>query len=263
MSNDAYKEAVIGGFGKIWRSDKLFDVALEAVKSKGSEFLYAGELAFARVKKGKKHSLFTYGSFVRQGVLYVPRSENRRTLLRESLVLNDPSAAVQAHRNGIKYFLPEGFDVQSFLSGLRPNKDYLILGDLKPIPTNRFKEDGTALWLFEDNAEDYGNTLREAGVNAINLVFDSDDHIDSQTGSYANQLWVGSRGSSSIIVGDHRDLDYNFTVRGVSRESVAKGDAQKNQILYTPKHISQLKKVLRKIGIVGDLEKRIISNLKE
>lgn len=261
-----YKEADVKNLGRVLYYDQgSFDVSLGAIKNKGADIITAKQLAYARMQRNKTHSLSQNGSYIKEGSLFVPKAEHKRYLLRESLVLENPEAVVQAHRAGKECSLGENFDVVKYLETL-PKGSYLVLDNLKPVSTEGFGDDEKMVWLFGELAKDYGLFLNKAGVKQTGFYFytDNDSGIDAQKQPFANQAWLHRVDNDSNVYGNDRDLHYDGRVRGVLvlPAKQAALEKQPTQVLYTPKHIVALKKVLHKEGISGDLEARIVSGLK-
>ena len=228
------EEIYIEGLGTIYYcNDSAFDEASEAMLSRSDGLITLEDLAYARTREEEKSPMSQYGSYVREGSLFVPRAVNKRIWLRKSLVLQNPSAAVNTHRKGGEYLLPADFNVDEYLEKIGKN-NYFILTDNSPAPTNRFGEDERMRWAFEDKkAETYGQFLADLGIEAINMWMLTKEYIDNQERPFANQLWLHRLGNYSTIGGFDGDLSYNGRVRGVRYGNV--DVAPKDLDLYTAK----------------------------
>lgn len=268
---NARKEVDIKNLGRVLLCEAPFGEALVAVKKKGGEIISAEKLAYARIQKTPEHSLSQNGSYVKEGSLFVPNAEHKRILLRESLVLKNPSAAVEAHRKNQEYSLGQDFSVEAYLESL-PEGSYLIIDDLSRLPTNRFGEDERAIWLFGKHAGDYGLFLKEAGVESTGfyLYTDNDSYVDVQENPFANQLWLDRVGNDSDINGYVRSLNYYDRVRGVAQKNFpqetkvrgkqALGKANiPRQTGYSP---NQIRAALSRLQLEG-LEKLLLRELKK
>jgi len=245
--------------------DSAFDDASKAVLKKSTELISARDLAYttiqdAKTKSDRRDIPLMYSSFVKEGSLFVPNAVNRRIWLRESLVLQNPSDAVKAHSQNNEYF-PENFKIEEYLEKIGKD-NYLILsndvyaeiiigvkgyrgGNSFSIPTHRFGEDDRTVWLFKDQAKEYGELLNGLGINYIDTSmyggrYNTYRQIDCQKAPFANQLLIGSSmntfGNVSIC-GDHKSLSlthFAFPVRGVSCEP-SESSASKIAELYSPK----------------------------
>jgi len=259
MSN-AQIETHINGLGNIFYcNDSAFDDASKAVLKKSDELISLRDLAYGRIVDAKANgnwknsSLNTNGSYVKEGSLFVPNAENKRIWLPESLVLQNSSDAVKAHKKGNEY-VPKNFKVGEYLEQVGKD-NYFIVSDTSSIPTNRFGEDARTVWMFKDQATEYGLLLKDAKISAMNIwMYNTDDkHINSQSGPFANQLWLRGLDDSSDICGG--GLSGNYGVRGVSRES-AEGSAPKN--MYSREDIVSR---LNKVGVLvpgSDFEKLVL-----
>jgi hypothetical protein len=219
------KEANVKGLGSIiYCGNAPFDESLSAVKSEGARIITLSELAYARTQNDKEHSLSQNGSYVKEGSLFIPNTEHKRYLLRNSLVLKDPKSAVEAHRNGKEYFLAGNFNADEFLKKLKKNS-YLVLDDLTPIPTDRFGEDQRTVWCFGKYAKDYGLFLKDAKIEKTGfyLYTNNDSSLDAQKQPFANQLWLHWLGVDSGIGGNDSCLSNSNWVRGVQSEKTAEG----------------------------------------
>ena len=256
------KEVHVEGLGTIFYcNDSSFDEASEAVlNGKAGNLITLKELAYARITEGKDSSVSTNGSYVREGSLFIPKAPNKRIWLRESVIPQNASGAVEAHRKGKEYLVPQGFNVAKHLESIGKD-NYFVLSDTTPVPTDRFGEDERMQWAFGDKAQAYGQFLADAKIKNLNIWMytDKDSHIDSQEKPFANQLWLHRLDDNSNIDGDARDLNNSNWVRGVRYEN-AVGDAPKN--MYS---ISDITSKLHKIGIVpdSDFEKVILKEFNQ
>jgi len=246
-----------------------FDQALVAIESKGGKIITAKQLADARMQYDSNHTLSTNGSYVKEGNLFVPKGDHRRILLRNSLVLKNPTDATESHRKGNEY-LVSGIvtDFVNFIGKLKEGTDYIFLDSLKPVPTDRFGEDKRINFLFGKSAQNYGLWLKEQGnVSETGFYnFRDDSHIDKQEGLFAGQLWLHGLGGNSDIYSNGGYL-YDFNgVRGVSRIGEAGAPEKKVNVVdtYTPKEMKTLfTKSLNSAGITGKSQRLVISDLEK
>jgi len=259
----AKKEADIKN-NRILYVEAPFDKALEAIESKGGKIITAKQLADARMQYDADNSLSTNGSYIKEGNLFVPNNKHKRILLRNSLVLKNPTEATEAHRNGKEYAIPGTVD--SILGKLKEGKDYIVLDSLDAVPTDRFGEDERMKFLFGESAQDYGLWLKDKGnVSKTGFYnFRDDSYIDKQEGLFAGQLWLRGLGDGSDIDGYGRFLDSNCRVCGVQR--IGGADALKKSVVetYTPRQVQNIvNKTLQHVGITGGVKKTIISDLEK
>jgi hypothetical protein len=259
-----YEEAKVAGLGTIFYcNDSAFDEASRAVLEKSEGLISLRDLAYARIENGKNSSLSENGSYVREGCLFVPKSKNRRIWLRESLVMQNPGSAVEAHKKNMEYLLSKGFNADAYLEQI-DRDNYFVLSDTSPIPTRRFGEDERTVWAFQDMAEDYGDFLEnEAGISVVRIWMSTDDdkYIDRQPRPFANQLWLRRLDYYSDIDGDLRLLYDNGRVRGVRREAAEGGAKKPKKNLYSRRDIVL---GLHKAGVASGsaLEKMIMKEFK-
>lgn len=208
------EEATIEGLGTIYYVNSPFDIASALIKGIKAQHISARYLAYSRIKEGRKSSLCQYGSYVKEGVLYIPKQKDRILLVDNSLVLRNPEKAVEDHHQCKEFFIDK--NINDLLEELKRKDEIFVLKNLEAIPTNRFGEDERTVWLFQDYAKNYGDFLRDEKTSAITLDFESSSSIDSHTGHYANQLWVGGIGSPfSHILGGNGLLSFELGARGL------------------------------------------------
>ena len=248
----AKKEATIQGLGTIFSCEHPdFKSSLAAIMRECSEVISLRDLAHARIKQGKYGILTMHGSFVREGSLFIPNKENKRILLRESLVLKDPGDYGCYEVAIDELFMPENFNVAAYLEQVGKD-NYLILKDTSSVPADRLGEDERAVWLFQDQAKDYGLFLesnaetilnkleptgREIKIPKLNLLCHNtgkdsnrDGYIDAQPRPFANQLCLLGKDfalmSISEIACDSMGEMSGNRIRGLHREP-AEGGAQR------------------------------------
>ena len=246
------KEVYVEGLGQIYVcNDSAFDDESEAVLGKSDSLITLRDLAYARIHEGKDSSVSKNGSYVQEGSLFVPKSDNKRIWLRDSLVLQNPASAVKAHKKNNEYQLPQGFDVNAHLASIGKD-NYLVLKDISSVPTNRFGEDPRMVWAFGDQSKAYGDFLSGAGIKNLNIWMytDDDNYIDSQKGPFANQLWLLRLDDYSLIGGSGRDLDDYDRVRGVRA-------VQKNSDLYSLNQITDTFKTMKLEGLTESYIKEL------
>ena len=220
MTCEAKLEAKIKGLGEIYQKDVPFDKALKALKSKKAEIISLRDLVYARMQEESKNTLCQYGSYVKEGDIYVPNQKGV-ILTRNSLILKSPEQAIQAKGDRIEFHIDKK-QALKYLEKAKDQKDNLVilLTDFNSIPTNRFGNDKLTTWLFEDQAKDYGLFLKENGINEMPLFFNDQDYINKQKSPYANQLWLGCLLGRYNLRGNLGGLFlfYNQKVRGVFKE---------------------------------------------
>ncbi len=259
-------EAEIENLGRILYIEAPFDKALEIITSNGNEFISARNLAYARTQEDSQHSLSRYGSYIKEGDIYIPNKSPQILLIRNSplLQLELAKEAVKAHQSGKEYSIAEKLAKEySEKASEDQNSEVFPLTNLEAIATNKFDADKRTLWLFQDQAEKYGKFLYDNNIKEMPLYFNDKSYINEQVSPFANQLWLHDLGNWSPLHGYGRGLDYSVRVRGVSStgEASAQKISEEKGIIesYTPKQISTALKELK----ISGLESQIINKLKE
>ena len=214
-----------------------FDVIVGTFEKNALSLFSAAQFAQKRIESGIDSHLFANGSFVKEGVLYVPNSNHKINLVRKSFVLANPKDAVAVHKRNKEFFVDEA----AALEYLEANKrNVLVLNDLSPIPTIRFGEDERTVWLFGKSAQEYGKVLSEK-VKKMTFRFDNANYIDKQGKPYADQLWLGLLDYGSFVIGNPRILNCNYTAFGVPSGSAAGATRAKRAVSptlpYTQKQV--------------------------
>lgn len=218
MSSSLKFEGNVEGVGNVYYVEAPFDEEMKLFKENGLALISAKDLAYARIKLGKDHSVSQNGSWIREGDLYVPRrlaGETSIVRLKKSLVIDEPEPAVEAHKKGNEARIDDDFAMSIFEKAKKGSEDYHVLESADAIPTDRFGENATAIFLFgKQQAKDYGLFLKDAKINVMRLYFHDIRHINSQ-GPYVSQLWFGWLGNYSNFIGNDRFLNCDFRARGV------------------------------------------------
>ena len=224
-----------------------FDKALNALKKEKYNLISLEENARLRMLEGKDSFISQNGNYVKEGVIYLSSKEIYLTKL--SPIIQNAQEATECHRKGNEFYLNKSQTEKALKNAVKfpKNSNY-------EIPTSEFGNDAITDFAFGKIAKDYGNFLKEAGINAMPVWLAS-----CENKPFARQMWFGNLGGRSGLDG-RRNLSYlNDRARGV-REVSAEGAAQKisNAESYTPKQIS---KALRKLKFSG-IEKTLMKELK-
>lgn len=220
-----------------------FDKGKEALEKEGYRIISLQENARLRMQEGKDADVSINGNWVREGAIYVP---NKGIFLtKDSPIMANAKEATDCHRNRKDFYLTNE-QVEKALA------DSVLLS-VKSIPTNKFADNDITAYAFGEDAEEYGQFLREAGIEKMPVQL-----ADIQEKPFARQVWFGRLGDGgrSVLVCDGRGLFHGYgRVRGV-RDST-EGTA-KNFEAYTP---NQIAKVLGKLKVSG-LEESILTELR-
>jgi len=221
-------ECVVAGLGTVvYCVDSSFDKASKAVLKESDGLISFRDLAYARIVDAeasgswKNSSLCANGSYVKEGSLFVPKSNNRRIWLSDSLVLQEPALDVKIKRNGVQYVLKK-FKVSEYLEQIGRD-NYFVLFDTSKIPTDRFGEDARTVWAFKDQAKDYGLLLKDAGIKTMKIEMYNYNNIDSESRPFTYQLWFHGLDGGSYIGANSRIRNFgNDGVRGVRHKLIVK-----------------------------------------
>lgn len=170
-----------------------FDKALKTLKNNGYRIISLPENAILRIQQGENSSISREGNNTREGIIHFPR-ENPK-LVRNSPILYSAKEATQTHRKGGEFFLTKEQVEQSLVDSF----DFPI-EDIE-IPTNRFDSDALAVFAFggERQARQYGEFLRNAGINRIPIWVISINHTNKQSQPFVRPMWFGDLGHGSVF----------------------------------------------------------------
>ena len=237
-----------------------FDKALVDLKDNNFEVVSLPQMAQLRIQEGKNAKVSKNGNYVREGVIYIPKEGIYLARNSPLLQLELAKEAVQSHRNGREYFIETKIaEEYREKASQEPKAEVFQLKNLEAIPTNRFNEDERTLWLFQSQAEDYGDFLRQAGIKEMPFFFNEEKYINKQEKPYANQLWLRRLDDRSLLFGGVGVLYYVGDVRGVrqvSDNSAQKISEQKSE-LYTSRQITSALKALKLQGLEDQLLKKL------
>jgi|GEM_PF-4633336 len=215
------KELQVENLGTVVYCDNhAFDTAVQSVMTESHELLSMRDMAYVRIFEAKNSVDWKYGGWensiigtfcsnIKEGSLFVPRSKDKIILLRDSLVLKNPSGALNAHRIDKSYF-PKGLRIEEYLENL-DKKDYFVLSNISKIATNRFNVEESMIWMFQDLAGEYGLLLQDTGVYNVNFWLNHYDtaRIDYESKPFANQIQIHGLGDLPplyiIVDGDLND----------------------------------------------------------
>lgn len=221
-----------------------FDEGKEALAKSGYEIISLEGNSRLRMQEGANAFVSKNGNWVREGAVYVPNKG--KFLTKNSPIITNAKEAIDCHRRGEDFYLTDE-QVEQALAGS-------VLLSVSSIPTNRFGDNEITIYAFGKNAKNYGEFLREAGIQEMPV-----DTTDMQEKSFVRPVWFRrlDNNSRSGLGCDNRNLHYgNNRVRGVNES--AEG-TQKFSEAYT---LTQISKSLNQRGISGSLEKEILESLR-
>ena len=223
-----------------------FDEGKEELTKCGYRIISLEENARLRKQEGKGTNISTNGNWTREGVLYL--NKKGIFLTKNSPIMANAKEATACHRKGQEFYLTD----EQVEEGLADS----VKLEPKEIPTNRFKDNEITVYAFGEDAEKYGQFLREeAGIKEMPVWL-----ANIQEKPFARQMWFGGLDYRPVLDGYSWYLDCDSWVRGVRDSVSAEGTQKISPEAYTPDQISS---VLNKERITGELEKRILKQLKE
>jgi len=218
-----------------------FDEGKEALAKEGYRIISLQENARLRMQEGKDAFVSQNGNWTREGVLYVPGKG--KYLTKNSPIMANAKQATDCHRKGEDFYLTAE-QVEQSLDGAVE-----LTG--KSIPTNGFGSSDIAVYAFGEEAQKYGDFLKEAKITEMPVYLAS-----MENKPFARQIWFRSLGGWSELYGDGRLLDSDYGVRGV--QDSAEGTVAKKGEVYTP---AQMEKALKELGFPG-VSKGLVEKLR-
>ena len=231
--------------------ERPFDEAKTELEVAGYNIISLEQFAKLRIEQGKNSRVSNYGSYTREGFLYVP--QKGVFLTKNSPIMANAKEATQCHRNGKEFYLTNKQVEESLADSVQIKND-------KAIPTKRFGDNDITVFAFGKEAEKYGNFLKEAGISEMPIYL-------ANTGEkpFARQAWLRRLDSDygSYLIGDSRNLYYDSAVRGVRNASADEGSASVPRKIisvedllnetaqtssYAPDQIKKLQNILEQKG---------------
>ena len=206
-----------------------FDVAKEALESRGYRIISLKENARLRKQEGKDAYVSRNGNWTREGFVYIP--EKGIFLTKNSPIIDFPVEATQCHRQGREFYLNDEQIEKALADSVQ------IPENVKSISTKKFGEDKITVYAFGDIAQKYGDFLKDAGIKEMPIYL-----CNLEKKPFARQTWFWYLALGSEFFGLWC-LGSVYRLRGVSNEN-AEGVAQnfpgsKNLEIYTTEQINQ------------------------
>jgi len=194
-----------------------FNEALAEFEAYGYHIVSSEELAKLRITHGKDSNVTNYGSYVKEGFLYVP--EKGIFLVRNSPIIANAKQATQGHRKGQEFYLTNKQVEETLVNSVQ-------FKDSSAIPTNRFADDARTAFAFGETAKAYGEFLREIGIKEMPVYLAS---LENKPFPFARKAWISRADESygSGLGGVSRDLHCSITVRGVRNVEPRSGDMER------------------------------------
>ena len=185
-----------------------FDEGKKLLEKAGYRIINLRENAQLRMKSGKDAFISQNGNWVAEDFVYVLSKGIYMTKPENSQIMQNAKKATDAHRNGNEFYLNEK-QVEQSLEGA-----FLIPDTLRAVPTNRFAEEGLTAFAFGEDAQAYGDFLKNAGINEMPIY-----KASMQDKPFARKLWFGDLGNRSVLSGSSWNLGGGGGMRGVRRAS--------------------------------------------
>ncbi len=179
-----------------------FDEGLEALAGAGYRIISLQENARLRMQEGAYATVSKRGNWTRDGILYLPTKGT--FLTKNSPIIANAKEATNCHREGKEFYLTEEQVEQA-------TQDSVKLTDI-PIPTNRFGEYRMTHYAFGEDAQKYGEFLREAGIIELRVRL-----TGIQDKPFVRQVWLCGleRDYRCDLHCGYWSLNDSNTVRGV------------------------------------------------
>ena len=185
-----------------------FDEGKKLLEKAGYRIINLRENAQLRMKSGKDAFISQNGNWVAEDFVYVLSKGIYMTKPENSQIMQNAKKATDAHRNGNEFYLNEK-QVEQSLEGA-----FLIPDTLRAVPTNRFAEEGLTAFAFGEDAQAYGDFLKNAGINEMPIY-----KASMQDKPFARKLLFRKVDYQSELSGLNRGLDDGDRMRGVRRAS--------------------------------------------
>ncbi|HLF53922.1 MAG TPA: hypothetical protein VI544_01970 [Candidatus Nanoarchaeia archaeon] len=170
----------------------------ENLASEDYRIISLEEQSRLRIQSSINADISTFGNWVREGVIYVPRKGV--FLTKNSPIMDEqPKRRIKAS-DGIFYI--NRSQVESALAG----SVKLAGGE---IPTNRFGEDERTVFAFGENAEPYGKFLRRNEIKSLPVFI-----ANLREKPFTTQIWFGS------VNKEHRSEFLGSWNYNISRHSI-------------------------------------------
>lgn len=185
-----------------------FDDAKAELERDGFSMTSLEENAKLRIWSGKNSHHSQHGNYTKEGFIYVPKS-NEVILVKHSPALDFAEEATNAHRKSIEYFLSDE-QVEKLL-----DNSIRISYDIRPIPTNRFKDYEVTVYVFGRQAAAYGEFLKDAEINEMPILFVPLNYIDSKKAPFVRQIWFHKLDRKSTLDGNYLNFTFPLEVLGI------------------------------------------------
>jgi hypothetical protein len=180
-----------------------FDQGKEILAKAGYRVISLQENAQLRMQEGVNSYVSQIGNWVREGAIYAP--SKGVYLTKNSPIMENAVEATNCHRKNVEFYLTPEQVEKSLADAVK------LSGE--SIPTNRFKDNETTVYAFGEDADKYGQFLKEAGINSMSVYI-----TGTQDRPFARQVWFWrvDKGLKSTLGCSERYLNLGLNwVRGV------------------------------------------------
>ncbi|VVB83364.1 Uncharacterised protein [uncultured archaeon] len=174
-----------------------FFMAKEELLAMGYRIISLEENAKLRMQEGKYSFVSKNGNWVKEGILYLPKEG--KFLTKKSPILTASKEEVRAD----EFYLTEEQRESALEDSFRlSDENFSIL-------TKNFGKDDLAIYLFGNSAQDYGDFLKESGINKMEIWT-----TEMKTKPFVRQLWFDKLG---VLNGLGKGPHDAYITRGILR----------------------------------------------
>lgn len=181
---------------------KTFHEAKAELEANGYSLLSLEEFAKIRILYGKNHSVSKYGSYTKEGFVYVPN--HGKFLTRNSPIMANTLEATKCQIRNTEFYLNSDQVEEALADSIKIKEG--------TVPTDRFEDNEIMVYFFQDLAKPYGEFLKGVGIKEMPI------HLANlEEKPFARQTWLHGidEGYGSCVDGDGRELGYSSAVRGI------------------------------------------------
>jgi hypothetical protein len=178
-----------------------FDEANLALTKKGYRIISLQENARLRMQEGADSFVSRNGNWTREEVVY---NASKGIYLSKNLshILRNAKEATSCHKSNQEYLLTDAQLEASLVDSVKLTS--------KEIPTERFGENEITVYVFGDDAQEYGDFLKSAGITKMPIWL-----ANNKAKPFARQMWFRYIKGRSGLDCNGRYLDYNGRMLGV------------------------------------------------
>ena len=242
LTQDVTKGEIISAY-----IEAPFDQGKELLESNKYRLITLEENAKLRMQEGAKAYCSRNGNWVQEDFIYI---KGKGVILPKgySPICENAEQATACHKVNKELYLTDE-QVEKSLA------NYILLSrnaNNFEIPTNDFKNNDIANYIFGKSSEDYGKFLREAGINNMPLWF-----ANLENKSFARKVWFWYLGDRSDLNGYDKGLGNYYWSRGVRCEDAIASEPKKIAEAYTEK---QIREALKEANL-SEIEKILFDKL--